>query len=382
MAQKRKNQIVLAAAVALIIVLLLVIAGCTQSSSSGNANTDPSGSPGAISTISSAVSSAAGSALYTIRANVNKDCSGTPWYVGVQKGYFVHGGINFVDSGALDWSLQPAALIAGQTDVVDEHPNTLIDLLLAGAHVHGVALSGQEPPSGEISEYHMHWLVLNSSPYQTIKDLVASGHKPKIAVGALGICADLENNNWFRENNLTNSSFEYVIMPDPQQEAALRSGQIDVAVLHPPFYTAAEKHGGVRIITTSYDAFGPQAGTSLLAFTDDFIKNHPDSVRAFINAYKNSERWSDNHLTESGILTANTIGLANATPHYYSQSGAITDDDIQPWIDAMVKDGDIVPGQFKPSDLYTTEFSDTWVNETAVNGPDPVDPFPSLEKGP
>jgi ABC-type nitrate/sulfonate/bicarbonate transport system substrate-binding protein len=378
--KNRKAEIVAIAAVSLFILLSLIIAGCTQSSSNdmSNMNMNPTVTPGAISTVSSAVNST----IYTIRANVNKDCSGTPWYVGVQKGYFIHGGINFVDSGALDWSLQPAALVAGQTDVVDEHPNMLIDLLLAGAHVHGVALSGQEPPSGDISEYHMHWLVLNSSPYNTIQDLVASGHKPKIAVGALGICADLENNAWFRANNLTNSSFEYVIMPDPEQEAALRSGQIDVAILHPPFYTAAEKHGGVRIITTSYDAFGAQAGTTLLAFTDDFIKNHPDAVRAFTIAYKNSERWSDNHLTESGILTANTIGLSNATPHYYSQSGAITDDEIQPWIDAMVADGDIKAGQFKPSDLYTTEFSDTWVNETAVNGPDPVDPFPSLDTGP
>jgi hypothetical protein len=48
----------------------------------------------------------------------------------------------------------------------------------------------------------------------------------------------------------------------------------------------------------------------------------------------------------------------------------------------MVADGDITQGQFKPSDLYTTEFNDTWINETAVNGPDPVDPFPSLDRGP
>jgi ABC-type nitrate/sulfonate/bicarbonate transport system substrate-binding protein len=225
----------------------------------------------------------------------------------------------------------------------------------------------------------MHWLVLNSSSFHTIKDLVANGYKPKIAVGALGICADLENNAWFRENNLTKDDFQYVVMPDPQQEQALRQGLIDVAVLHPPFYTAAEQHGGVRIIATSYDTLGQYAGTTLLAFTDDFIKNHPDSVRAFINAYKNSERWSNDHLTESGILTAKTIGLSAATPHYYSYNGAVTDESIQPWINAMVADGDIKEGQYKPSDLYTTEFSDTWVNETAL---DPVDPFPSLDRGP
>ena len=133
------------------------------------------------------------------------------------------------------------------------------------------------------------------------------------------------------------------------------------------------------MITTSYDAFGASAGQSMLAFTDDFIRDHPDGVRAFIKAYKNSERWSNEHPTESGILTAKTIGLANATSHWYSYSGAISDADIQPWIDGMVADGYLTKGQYKPSDLYTTEFSDTWVNDTATL---PLDPYPNLDRGP
>jgi len=161
MAQKRKTPLVLAAAVSLIIVLLLIIAGCTQNSSNGNANTNPTGATGAV----SAGSSAAVSTPYTIRANVNKDCSGTPWFVGVQKGFFPAGGINFIDSGALDWSLQPSALISGQTDVYDGHPNTLINLLKAGAHIHGVVEGGAEPPAGQVANYHMHWLVLISSEH-------------------------------------------------------------------------------------------------------------------------------------------------------------------------------------------------------------------------
>jgi hypothetical protein len=40
----------------------------------------------------------------------------------------------------------------------------------------------------------MHWLVLESSPYKTIQDLVGGGKKPNIAVGSTGICAYFENN--------------------------------------------------------------------------------------------------------------------------------------------------------------------------------------------
>jgi ABC-type nitrate/sulfonate/bicarbonate transport system substrate-binding protein len=222
----------------------------------------------------------------------------------------------------------------------------------------------------------MHWLVLNNSLYtpNTIKSLIASGHKPKVAVGALGICADLETEAWFRQYNLTKDDFEFVVMPDPDQEAALRQGQIDIAVLHPPFYTAAQQHGGVRVLTTSYDAFGAEGGYSLLVFTEDYIQKNPDAVRAFIKAFKDSERWSNDHPVESGNLLKNDIGLSGAASHYYSYTGAISDSDIQPWIDEMVADGDLKPGEIKASDLYTTEFSDLWVNETTTS---PLDPYPT-----
>jgi ABC-type nitrate/sulfonate/bicarbonate transport system substrate-binding protein len=278
--------------------------------------------------------------------------------------------------------LQPTALISGQTNVADAHPNTIINLLESGAKVKGVVAGGYEPPEGNIMKYHMHWLVLNSSSYHNIRDLVANGRKPKIAVGGLGICADLENNAWFRQYNLTKDDFEYTVIPDPQQEQALRQGLIDVALLHPPFYTAAEAHGGVRVIESSYDTLlegknGSPAGLTLLYFTEDFIKNHPDDVRKFAKAFKDAERWSNDHPNESGELTAKDIGLSTANAHYYSYSGAIDDSDIQKWIDAMVADGNIPSGKYKPSDLYTTEFSDLWVNETA---PSPLSPYPQFEK--
>jgi hypothetical protein len=43
----------------------------------------------------------------------------------------------------------------------------------------------------------------------------------------------------------------------------------------------------------------------------------------------------------------------------------------------MVANGEIPAGKYKPSDLYTTEFSDLWVNETA---PSPLSPYPQFEK--
>lgn len=314
---------------------------------------------------------AAKQANNTINAAVTKDCAGTPWFVGQEKGFFKDAGINFVDKGEIAWAQQPAALLSGQINVYDGHPNAIINLLKSGAKVHGVVVGDAEPLNtslnNSVDAQHMHWLTKANSTLKTAADIKAreaSGNKVKVAVGSTGICADLEFNYWLRQNNLTKNDITYVVLPDPQQEQALQQGEIDIATLHPPFYKKAETDGNVTVFLTSTQAFGPASGLTLLVFTDDYIKNYPGTVRDFAGAFKEAERWTDNNREAAGNITAKDIGLPyTSNVHWYSQSGAIdntTKAYLQQWIDSMVADGDIQQGQYKPEDLYTTEFSDTW----------------------
>jgi ABC-type nitrate/sulfonate/bicarbonate transport system substrate-binding protein len=299
---------------------------------------------------------------YSLKASVNKDCTITPWVVGVQRNFFNESGVKFVDIGEIAATQRNNAFVSGQIDVLDADPQDLINLRLAGVPVIAVAQSGDEPEDGDLNKTHMHWLVLESSSIKSIADLKEEnlGRKPKIAVTALGICADTQNNKWFQENGFSKDDFEYVVIPDPQQEQALRQGLIDVAVLHPPFYFAAEKHGGIRVLTTSQEAFGKAGGNTLLCFTESFIKEHPETVSKFIKGYKASEVWSNSNREEAADLTAKTIGLDEAAAHYYSWTGAVNETQLQVWIDQLVEDGTLQPGQIKPSDLYTKEFQDSW----------------------
>lgn len=298
--------------------------------------------------------------LPVVKSPVNKDCSGTPWFVGVQKGFFENAGFKLDDVGQIAFTQQPAAFVSGQIDVYDGHPVGIINLIKAGAPIIGVAQSGDEPTDGDISKEHMHWLVRDDSPIKTVDDIGRQKNKVKIQIVANGICSDVETNALLRKYNIPKDKIEYVVLPDPEAIQALTQGLIDVAVLHPPFFTAAEKHGGVRILTTSTEAFGPAAGQTIIAFQKDFIKNHPDTVRKFIKGYKDAERWSNANRPEAGVITAKTIGLDAATVHYYSNSGKVNDTEIQVWIDALVADGVIKKGEFKPKDLYTDEFKDVW----------------------
>lgn len=69
---------------------------------------------------------------------------------------------------------------------------------------------------------------------------------------------------------------------------------------------------------------------------------------------------TNNNRDEAANLTATAIGLDEAAAHYYSNSGAVNETQLQVWIDHFVADGTLKPGQIKPSDLYTKEFQDAW----------------------
>ncbi|MDR3062617.1 MAG: ABC transporter substrate-binding protein [Methanobrevibacter sp.] len=311
----------------------------------------------------------------TVEAAVTKDCAGTPWFVAQEKGYFKKYGVNFVDKGEIPVAQQSAAFISGEINVYAGHPNSVINLIKSGAKAKAVAVSEAEPTNESVEKEHMHWLVKSDSPLKTAADFKIfkeeNGRKVKVAIAAQGTCADLETNAWFRKNNITDEYYEFVVLPDPQQEAALQQGSIDVATLHPPFFNKAEHDGGVRILFTSTPAFGKAAGTVLIVFSDEYIEKYPDTIRDFLNAFKDGERWANDNREEAGEITAKDIGLPyTSNTHWYSPSGAINDvakGYIQKWIDAMVIDGQLKEGEITVDQIVTDKFKDTWKTDLPDN---------------
>lgn len=295
-----------------------------------------------------------------IKASVNKDCTGTPWFAGVEKGFFKNAGVSFKDLGPIAYQQRASAFANGQTDAFDDTPAALITLIKSGVPIIGVAQSGDEPLDGDLSKARLHWDVLEDSPIKTIPDIARQDRPVRIGTLALGTDADTENNALLRKYNIPKDKTEYVILSESVQIQALKQGLIDIAILHQTYFTTAESQGGIKVLATSLDAFGSAGGTSLLFFTKDFIKNHPDAVRKFIKAYKDTERWINSHRDEAGALTAKDIGLERASVHYYSNSGKVNETQFQCWIDALAADGVIKKGEFKPKDLYTDAFKDVW----------------------
>jgi len=313
-----------------------------------------------------------------VKSGVTKDCTSTPWVVAQQKGFFKKYGVNFTDVGEIAAPQRNAAFLSGQTNVIEEHPNGIINLIKSGAKIKVVAVIGAEPVNQTERadlKYHMHYLVKEGGLLNSSEDLKTfkekNGRKIKIAVGATGICADLEANAYFRKLNISKDDYEFIVLADNQQEQALQQGSIDIATLHPPFFLKAEKDGGVKVLFTSTDAFGDAAGTTLLAFSEEYIEKYPGTIRDFLKAYTEATRWSNEHRDEAGELTAKFIDLPfTSNVHWYSPSNAIDETSrgyIQQWIDAMVTDGYLKKGEITVDDIVTDKFKDTWRTDLPDN---------------
>lgn len=299
---------------------------------------------------------------YTFKASVTNDCTGTPWFVGSQQGFFKKQGIDYIDVGQTIATQRPYALALGQIDVLDVDPLTLVNLLKSGVQVKAVAQSGISPEDGDKKKEYLHRDVRNDIELISFESINKSNRTIKIGVGALGCSSDLQTNALLRKYRIPTNKIGYVVIPEENQQQALREDVIDIAVLQTAYHGCAQKRLNVRSLASSSDALGEAGGMTLLICQENFIQSHPETVEKFIVGYKESQQWCNKNRKEAGKITADRLGLCEggAISHYYSNRGDVNESQLQIWLDEMAAQGIIKPGEFKVSDLYTAQFKEAW----------------------
>jgi len=260
------------------------------------------------------------------------------------------------------------ALLAKNVDYATSAWPAWINILASGgkikALVSGQPLSRANPGNGLV--------VLENSSIYTAKDLVGK----KIAVNGLGAEADYVIRQYLKQNGLTIDQVQLVTVPNPQIEQVLRTGQVDVAAWHmggPVEFKMAMARGGLRELpgTRNVDIKGENTVTGG-GFREDFIKEHPETVKRFVIAYEKSRRlvWDEFQKDPAHVrkAVAQVYTEKEGNPklaEYYTSGSTLfspdypftTDKDIQWWIDIFESEGKLKPGQIKPSDIYTHEFN-------------------------
>lgn len=160
-----------------------------------------------------------------------------------------------------------------------------------------------------------------------------------------------------------------VKVPGPQLDQTLRDRKADVVAVgawQSPIAAKVAAESGVRVLFTDYDVLGDIVQASN-AMEKTFIDRHPQAVKAFVTASAKAVDWAAEHPGEARKLVAQILkrrgddpGAAAAAywPGYgVSQHALYKDHDTKFWLDVLVREGKLKPGQLSPEDIATNKYN-------------------------
>ena len=198
---------------------------------------------------------------------------------------------------------------------------------------------------------------LEGSPIKSIKDLQGK----TIAVNTLGAHLDYTVREALHSVGLPENAAKLVVVPGPQLEQVLRSGQVDISAFgywQTTFQGAALKNGPLQKVFGDTDVLGEIAG-GFVVLRRDWIKEHPEAARIFVEKSQAALEYARLHPEETKKVLAKALAVRNENPEiaqYFAgygvrEGGRAVTRDLQFWIDVLVRGGVLKPGQLKGEDI-------------------------------
>jgi ABC-type nitrate/sulfonate/bicarbonate transport system substrate-binding protein len=254
------------------------------------------------------------------------------------------------------------ATVTGDTDIGAAFNGAIIRLAAAGAPIKAVVgYYGADP------EYLAGYYVPEGSAIRGPRDFINA----RVGVNTLGAHYEDVLAIYLRNGGLTEEeirSVQLVVVPPVSAEQALRSGQLDVAVLSGVRRQKALAHGGIRPVFTDFDLLGSfTAGCYVLR--EEFIRANPSATRALVAGVAQAVRWSQTRPWEevvrryTDIIRRRGRNEDDSTVRYWRSSGVagpgglIADREFRTWLDRLTAAGKVKPGAVDIAQLYTNEFN-------------------------
>jgi NitT/TauT family transport system substrate-binding protein len=245
-------------ATAVAVLLAALVAGCGGASSSGGGSSGSSGSSGST------------PSAKPIRIAFSTWNGYIGIVIGVKEGLFEKAGVK-VDYTVVEDPVQRFnALKAGKLDAIATTPDTFSRTAAKGiASVQVLGLDASVGGDGIVAK----------------KDI---GSVAQLKGQSVGVSAG-STSQWLlayvlQQNGMSLKDVKQVDMTSGDAGAAFASGKIPVAVTWEPWLSKTRKNpdGHVLVDTTKY----PTIITDQVAFDPAFLKQNPDSVKAFIKGYQ------------------------------------------------------------------------------------------------
>jgi len=295
----------------------------------------------------------------------------TPAELADDLGYLAPIRLDFVGS-TVSGPASVQAVVTGDTDFGGAFNGAIIKLVAAKVPI--VAVVGYY---GVDDQRWSGFYVQEDSPIRTARDLLGK----KISMNTLGAHSEFMVKEFLFRANLTKADTQQVtlvVIPPVNGEQVLRQRQVDVAVLGDIYRDRAVENGGLRSVVSDYEMFGKFTAGSYVMKTS-FIRQHPNTAKKFVEAVGRAIEWARETPREQVIARFREIVAKRGrnenpdTLKYWrsygvaGQHGVMSDKDFQVWIDWMVKDGELEPGELTASQLYTNELNSLAAPAAAQN---------------
>lgn len=268
-------------------------------------------------------------------------------------GYFEGTGITIENIGYATGG--PASLIAlasGDVEIGSAATSAVLNSIISGND-----FVAAYPSNGINDEVQSIFYVLEDSPIKSIKDIAGKS----IAVNTLGAHLDYTIREALHAVGLPADATNQVVVPGPQLEQVLRSGQVDVSAFgywQTTFEGAARKNGGLRAIFDDTDVLGEIAG-GFVVLRRDFVKEHPEAAKSFVLQSARALDYAREHPEETKQILAKALQARGENPEiaqyfrgYGVRAGGLpVERDIQFWIDVLVREGKLKEGQLTTKDV-------------------------------
>lgn len=213
------------------------------------------------------------------------------------------------------------------------------------------------PTNGINDEAQSIFYVLEDSPIKTVEDIAGK----TIAVNTLGAHLDYAVREALFQKGLPQDAANLVVVPGPQLEQVLRSGQVDVAAFgywQTTFEGVVRAAGGIRPIFDDTDVLGEIAG-GFAVLRRDWVNAHPEAAKTFVEASAKALDYAREHPEEARAVLVKALtargentDLAKHFKGYGVRAGGLpVERDIQFWIDVLVREGKIEAGKLAAKDI-------------------------------
>ncbi len=284
-------------------------------------------------------------------------------------GFFREKGVQITWIGTLPpGSNAHVALASGAFDVISgSHADSVISLRKGGAKIK-IILSSADA----VKKYpHMAWFVAENSPIRSPKDLVGKKIAGLTGRGAgikIAGCSGFGVAEYLRQGgiDIRKAQIEGVTLPVAQMEQALKQGLVDMATFHPPVKGKMEHTPGFRRLFDDYQIISPVTGkgaTRITTASEKWLERDPEGVRGYAAAMALAADWANAHEDEARRIWAKRLRIKPENVKYMDMFKWVDHqivrekEEIQLWINLMVRYDLLKEGQVRAGDIYTNDYN-------------------------